>query len=156
MAEDYALLDPIKVTLLTPGVEEKGRLARSGIPAAVVTRFLAERGLVVEKTGLYSFLILFSLGITKGKWSTLVSELQEFKRLYDANAPLEATLPGIAATGHYRGLGLQDICQQLHAFYKEQRMVRILRQIYTELPEMVIRPPMLASRWSAVRWKWSR
>jgi arginine decarboxylase len=140
MADDYALLDPIKVTLLTPGVEEQGRLAKSGIPAAVVTRFLAERGLVVEKTGLYSFLILFSLGITKGKWSTLVSELQEFKRLYDANAPLEATLPGVAATGHYRSLGLKDLCQQLHAFYKEQRMVRILRQIYTELPEMVVRP----------------
>ncbi|MFN3578919.1 MAG: lysine decarboxylase, partial [Pseudomonas sp.] len=140
MADDYALLDPIKVTLLTPGVEEQGRLAKSGIPAAVVTRFLAERGLVVEKTGLYSFLILFSLGITKGKWSTLVSELQEFKRLYDSNAVLEGTLPGVAASGHYRGMGLQDLCQQLHAFYKEQRMVRILRQIYTELPEMVVRP----------------
>src|SRR5690606_8703636 len=33
MAEDYALLDPIKVTLLTPGVEEHGRLGRTGIPA---------------------------------------------------------------------------------------------------------------------------
>tara|TARA_R110001592_G_scaffold53784_10_gene164928 strand:+ start:8712 stop:10964 length:2253 start_codon:yes stop_codon:yes gene_type:complete len=140
MAHDYALLDPIKVTLLTPGVEEHGRLAKSGIPAAVVTRFLAERGLVVEKTGLYSFLILFSLGITKGKWSTLVSELQEFKRHYDGNAPLTATLPSVAATGHYRGLGLRELCEQLHGFYKEQRMVRTLRHIYTELPEMVVRP----------------
>ncbi|AQZ96136.1 Orn/Lys/Arg decarboxylase N-terminal domain-containing protein [Halopseudomonas phragmitis] len=140
MAPDYALLDPIKVTLLTPGVEEQGRLAKSGIPAAIVTRFLAERGLVVEKTGLYSFLILFSLGITKGKWSTLVSELQEFKRLYDANAPLETTLPGIAQGGHYPGLGLQDLCERLHSFYKQQRMVKILRQIYTELPDMLVRP----------------
>jgi arginine decarboxylase len=140
MAHDYALLDPIKVTLLTPGVEEHGRLAKSGIPAAVVTRFLAERGLVVEKTGLYSFLILFSLGITKGKWSTLVSELQEFKRHYDGNTPLTATLPSVAATGHYRGLGLRELCEQLHGFYKEQRMVRTLRHIYTELPEMVVRP----------------
>lgn len=140
MADDYALLDPIKVTLLTPGVEEHGRLAKSGIPAAIVTRFLAERGLVVEKTGLYSFLILFSLGITKGKWSTLVSELQEFKRLYDANAPLEMTLPSVAHVAAYRDMGLQDLCQQLHRFYKEQRMVRTLRQIYTELPEIVVRP----------------
>ena len=140
MAEDYALLDPIKVTLLTPGVEEHGRLGRTGIPAAVVTGFLAERGLVVEKTGLYSFLILFSLGITKGKWSTLVSELQEFKRLYDSNAPLDLTLPTLARSGHYPGLGLQDLCHKLHHFYKQQNMVRVLRQIYTELPDIVVRP----------------
>lgn len=139
-ADDYALLDPIKVTLLTPGVEEQGRLGRTGIPAAIVTRFLAERGLVVEKTGLYSFLILFSLGITKGKWSTLVAELQEFKRLYDSNAPLELTLPVIARTGHYPDMGLRDLCNQLHHFYKQQHMVRILRQIYTQLPEIVLRP----------------
>ena len=134
------MLDPIKVTLLTPGVEEHGRLAKSGIPAALVTRFLAERGLVVEKTGLYSFLILFSLGITKGKWSTLVSELQEFKRLYDSNAPLVTTLQGIAQTGAYPDAGLRDLAQQLHRFYKEQRMVKVLRQMYTELPEIVMRP----------------
>ena len=140
MADDYALLDPIKVTLLTPGVEEHGRLGRTGIPAAIVTRFLAERGLVVEKTGLYSFLILFSLGITKGKWSALVSELQEFKRLYDSNAPLELTLPAIARSGHYAGMGLRDLCQDLHRFYKTQHMVRVLRQIYTELPDIVARP----------------
>ena len=140
MADDYAMLDPIKVTLLTPGVEEHGRLGRTGIPAAIVTRFLAERGLVVEKTGLYSFLILFSLGITKGKWSALVSELQEFKRLYDSNTPLDLTLPAIARSGHYPDMGLRDLCQQLHRFYKEQRMVRVLRQIYTELPDIVIRP----------------
>lgn len=138
--QDYALLDPIKVTLLTPGVESKGRLARSGIPAAIVTRFLAERGLVVEKTGLYSFLILFSLGITKGKWSTLVSELQEFKRLYDSNAPLEHTLPKASAEERYAGMGLRDLAQQLHQFYKTAHLVRILRNIYTELPDMVIRP----------------
>ena len=140
MAEDYALLDPIKVTLLTPGVEEHGRLGRTGIPATVVTRFLAERGIVVEKTGLYSFLILFSLGITKGKWSTLVSELQEFKRLYDSNTPLELTLPTMARSGRYAGLGLQDLCHQLHRFYKQQQMVKVLRQIYTQLPEIALRP----------------
>ena len=140
MAEDYALLDPIKVTLLTPGIEEKGRLGKSGIPAAIVTRFLAGRGLVVEKTGLYSFLILFSLGITKGKWSTLLSELREFKRLYDQNAPLESTLPEIARQPQYAGLGLRDLCQQLHQCYKQHALVHLQRAMYTELPEMTLRP----------------
>ena len=40
----------------------------------------------------HSFLVLFSLGITKGKWSTLVTELINFKDLYDANAPLKRVL----------------------------------------------------------------
>jgi arginine decarboxylase len=69
VADDYVLLDPIKVTLVMPGLNAGGALS-DGIPAAVVSKFLWERGLVVEKTGLYSFLVLFSMGITKGKWST--------------------------------------------------------------------------------------
>ena len=52
---------------------------RTGIPAAVVVKFLSARRIEIEKTGLYSFLILFSMGITKGKWSTLITELLNFK-----------------------------------------------------------------------------
>jgi arginine/lysine/ornithine decarboxylase len=36
-----------------------------------------------EKSGDYIILFLFSMGITKGKWGTLVTELFEFKRHYD-------------------------------------------------------------------------
>lgn len=57
---------------------------------------------MVEKTGLYSFLVLFSMGITKGKWSTLVTELLEFKRCYDANLPLLDVLPSVAQAGGKR------------------------------------------------------
>ena len=64
-----------------------------GIPAAVVTKFLSSRRIEIEKTGLYSFLVLFSMGITKGKWSTLITELINFKDLYDANAPMNARCP---------------------------------------------------------------
>ena len=59
----------------------------------MVTKFLSSRRIEIEKTGLYSFLVLFSMGITKGKWSTLVTELINFKDLYDANAPLKRALP---------------------------------------------------------------
>jgi len=140
MSSDFAMLDPIKVSLLTPGVEEKGRLAKSGIPAALVTRFLAERGLVVEKTGLYSFLILFSLGITKGKWSTLLSELREFKRLYDQDAPLEVTLPSLARHPSYQSLGLRALGERLHQCYKKHSLIKLMRQMYTTLPQISLRP----------------
>lgn len=51
IAEDYVLLDPIKVTLVMPGLTAGGALSDCGIPAAVVSKFLWERGLVVEKPG---------------------------------------------------------------------------------------------------------
>ena len=115
------MLDPIKVTLLTPGLGKGAKLGKSGIPAAVVSKYLWERGLVVEKTGLYSFLILFSLGITRGKWSTMVDALVDFKTDYDRNAPLAKTLPSVAAAGGhaYAGWGLRDLCDALHACYRD-------------------------------------
>ncbi|MDN4148107.1 arginine/lysine/ornithine decarboxylase [Pseudomonas tohonis] len=142
VADDYVLLDPIKVTLVTPGLSADGKLGEQGIPAAVVGKFLWERGLVVEKTGLYSFLVLFSMGITKGKWSTLLTELLEFKRSYDANAPLTSALPSVARAdaARYQGLGLRDLCDQLHACYRDNATAKAMRRIYTALPELAIKP----------------
>lgn len=142
VADDYVLLDPIKVTLVTPGLTAGGALSECGIPAAVVSKFLWERGLVVEKTGLYSFLVLFSMGITKGKWSTLLTELLEFKRRYDVNAPLAEVLPSIAnaALGRYNGMGLRDLCDQLHGCYRENATAKVLRRMYTVLPEIALKP----------------
>jgi arginine decarboxylase len=81
LAEDHVLVDPIKVTILTPGLSASGDMQELGVPAAVVTKFLSARRIEIEKTGLYSFLVLFSMGITKGKWSTLITELLNFKDL---------------------------------------------------------------------------
>ncbi|WP_278621262.1 Orn/Lys/Arg decarboxylase N-terminal domain-containing protein [Ectopseudomonas oleovorans] len=142
VADDYVLLDPIKVTLVMPGLNAAGKLEPQGIPAAVVSKFLWERGLVVEKTGLYSFLVLFSMGITKGKWSTLLTELLEFKRSYDANLPLIDVLPSIAHAGggRYHGMGLRDLCDALHGCYRDNATAKALRSMYTALPEIAIKP----------------
>jgi arginine decarboxylase len=142
VAEDYVLLDPIKVTLVTPGLTAGGKLDQCGIPAAVVSKFLWERGLVVEKTGLYSFLVLFSMGITKGKWSTLLTELLEFKRSYDANLPLGSALPSIAQAGgaRYLGMGLRDLCDALHGCYRDNATAKALKRMYTVLPEVAMKP----------------
>ncbi|MGY4493758.1 Orn/Lys/Arg family decarboxylase [Pseudomonas sp. TE3610] len=142
VAEDYVLLDPIKVTLVMPGLTASGALSDRGIPAAVVSKFLWERGLVVEKTGLYSFLVLFSMGITKGKWSTLLTELLEFKRSYDANVELLQCLPCVARLDpvRYQGMGLRDLCDQLHACYRSNATAKHLKRMYTVLPETAMTP----------------
>lgn len=142
VADDYVLLDPIKVTLATPGLTADGVLGETGIPAAVVSKFLWERGLVVEKTGLYSFLVLFSMGITKGKWSTLLTELLEFKRSYDGNVALSQSLPSIAAAGgsRYASMGLRDLCDQLHSCYRDNATAKAMMRMYTVLPEIAMKP----------------
>ncbi|MDA3921601.1 MAG: hypothetical protein PF501_13115 [Salinisphaera sp.] len=138
----YALLDPTKVTVLTPGVNDNGGVADWGIPAAIVARFLWNRGLVVEKTGLYSFLILFSIGVTKGKWGSLLAELFEFKSLFDANAPLEQVFPALSREhpGGYAGLGLADLCRQMHQLITRFDALRLMRDVYTEIPEPTMTP----------------
>ncbi|RWU18146.1 lysine decarboxylase [Pseudomonas alkylphenolica] len=142
VSDDYVLLDPIKVTLVMPGLNAGGALSEHGIPAAVVSKFLWERGLVVEKTGLYTFLVLFSMGITKGKWNTLLTELLEFKRNYDANTSLLESLPCVAQLDpqRYQGLGLRDLCDQLHACYRSNATAKQLKRLFTVLPEVVMKP----------------
>ncbi|MGN8260462.1 Orn/Lys/Arg decarboxylase N-terminal domain-containing protein [Pseudomonas sp. SMSB3] len=142
VVEDYALLDPLKVTLVMPGLSAGGILDQRGVPAAVVSKFLWERGLVVEKTGLYSFLVLFSMGITKGKWSTLLTELLEFKRHYQANTLLSTCLPSIVAVDgqRYQGLGLRELCDQLHECYRSNATAKQLKRLFTRLPEVATSP----------------
>ncbi|MFY9972937.1 MAG: Orn/Lys/Arg decarboxylase N-terminal domain-containing protein, partial [Chromatiaceae bacterium] len=93
LAPGFNMLDPIKATVINPGVDVDGQVEDWGIPAAIVTRYLAEHGIIVEKTGLYSFFIMFTIGITKGRWNTMVTELQQFKDDYDHNRPLWRVLP---------------------------------------------------------------
>ncbi|MBP8194163.1 MAG: lysine decarboxylase, partial [Azonexus sp.] len=86
LAEGFNMLDPIKATIVTPGLDVDGDFADEfGIPASIVTKYLAEHGVIVEKCGLYSFFIMFTIGITKGRWNTLVTALQQFKDDYDKN-----------------------------------------------------------------------
>ena len=142
LAENHVLVDPIKVTILTPGLSADGGMQNFGIPASVVTKFLSSRRIEIAKTGLYSFLVLFSMGITKGKWSTLITELLNFKDLYDANAPLGRVLPALAEAhpDGYARLGLKDFCEHVHKAYREVDLPKAQRDMYTTLPEVAMRP----------------
>ncbi len=131
LAEGFNMLDPIKSTIITPGMDIGGRFAETGIPASVVTKFLVEHGVVVEKTGLYSFFIMFTIGITKGRWNTLLTALQQFKDDYDRNAPLWRILPEFcAAQPRYERMGLRDLCQSIHRAYAEGDIARLTTEMY--------------------------
>src|SRR5688572_26103031 len=117
------MLDPIKVSIVTPGVGDKGGLDKRGIPATLLTAYLHRRGVEVEKTTDFTILFLFSIGITKGKWGTLLNALLEFKRDYDSNVSLAEVLPHLTS-GYpdvYGGLGLRDLADRMFATLKDTR-----------------------------------
>lgn len=137
LEDGYCLLDPIKVTILTPGMQDDGNLAAHGVPAGLVTAYLDQQGIVVEKTGDFSILFLFSIGVTKGKWGTLVNAFLDFKRDYDNNAPLSHVLPALA-TAHpaaYGALGLKDLGDLLFEAMAELRTTVLLTAGYSILPK---------------------
>jgi ornithine decarboxylase/arginine decarboxylase len=141
LAEGFNLLDPIKCTIITPGLDLSGRFAKTGIPAAIVTKFLAEHGVVVEKTGLYSFFIMFTIGITKGRWNTLLTALQQFKDDYDKNAPMWRILPEFcAAHPRYERMGLRDLCQRIHEMYASGDIARLTTDMYLSDLQPAMKP----------------
>ena len=136
LADGFNMLDPIKATIITPGLGVDGQFAEHGIPAAIVTKYLAEHGVIVEKCGLYSFFIMFTIGITKGRWNSMVTELQQFKDAYDKNMPLWKVMPSFVAKNPcYERIGLFDLCQQIHDVYKANDVARLTTEMY--LSDMV-------------------
>ena len=131
LAEGFNMLDPIKATVVTPGIDIEGNFGVEGIPASIVTKYLAEHGVIVEKTGLYSFFIMFTIGITKGRWNTLVAELQQFKDHYDKNMPIWRVLPDFATKfPQYERMGLKDVANKIHDFYRSHDVARMTTEMY--------------------------
>jgi arginine/lysine/ornithine decarboxylase len=141
LAPGFNLLDPVKSTIITPGLDMSGKFARAGVPAAVVTKYLAEHGVVVEKTGLYSFFIMFTIGITKGRWNTMVTALQQFKDDYDKNAQLWRVLPEFCARHpRYERMGLRDLAQSVHEAYRAGDVARLTTEMYLSDLQPAMKP----------------
>lgn len=142
MEDDYVMLDPIKLTFTTPGIDNSGKLADEGIPANILTNYLIDKGIVCEKTDYYSFLLLNSLGTTKGKQGTLLAELFKFKELYDTNVLLCEVFPELvdAYPDNYSGVGLKDHCNDIHNYFREHKILDSMQEAFTVIPDQALRP----------------
>ncbi|MFT4265745.1 MAG: arginine/lysine/ornithine decarboxylase [Xenophilus sp.] len=141
LADGFNMLDPIKSTIVTPGLDLNGKFAPTGIPASIVTKFLAEHGVIVEKTGLYSFFIMFTIGITKGRWNTLLTALQQFKDDYGRNQPLWRIMPEFCQKHPgYERMGLRDLCQRVHELYARYDVARLTTEMYLSDLEPAMKP----------------
>ena len=141
LASGFNMLDPIKATIITPGLDVDGDFADWGVPAAIVTKYLAEHGVIVEKAGLYSFFIMFTIGITKGRWNTLLTALQQFKADFDENQPMWRVLPEfVAKHPRYEKTGFKDLCGQIHALFKANDVARLTTEMYLSEMMPAMRP----------------
>lgn len=140
--DDHMFLDPVKVTILTPGMNQQGEMSEEGIPAALVAKFLDERGVVVEKTGPYNLLFLFSIGIDKTRAMSLLRGLTEFKRAWDLNLRVKNMLPDLYAEDpdFYRNMRIQTLGQGIHDLIRQHRLPDLMLRAFDTLPEMRMTP----------------
>ena len=142
LEEGWCLLDPIKPGIVCPGMEDDGSLADNGIPAAIVSAYLGRHGIIPSRTTDHMVLFLFSMGVTKGKWGTLINALLGFKSAYDANEPLTTALPKVVAAdpNRYRNMGLRELGDAIWQHMRESRQGHWQAQAYSTLPKPAMTP----------------
>ncbi|ELQ2186571.1 hypothetical protein R2H40_000742 [Escherichia coli] len=140
--DNWSMLDPIKVSILAPGMGEDGELEETGVPAALVTAWLGRHGIVPTRTTDFQIMFLFSMGVTRGKWGTLVNTLCSFKRHYDANTPLAQVMPELVEQypDTYANMGIHDLGDTMFAWLKENNPGARLNEAYSGLPVAEITP----------------
>lgn len=140
--QEHMYLDPIKVTLLTPGLNGDGTMAERGIPASIVSKYLDDRGVIVEKMGPYNLLFLFSFGIDNTKAMGLLRELCNFRRDYDRNLEIKEAIPSLYKKdpSFYDGMRLQELAQGIHKLIVEHDLPNMMFHAFETLPKMVMPP----------------
>ncbi len=96
----------------------------------------------MEKTTDYTILFLFTIGVTRGKWGTLVNALLDFKRDYDANLPLEQVIPNLTARWpqRYARSGLRDLSREMHEQIRRSNQMKNQALAVAELPRAEMTP----------------
>lgn len=138
----YAL-DPCKFTIMLPGISlDSWEWEDIGIPANILASYLEEKGFICEKSDMYAMLFLFTPSVTKEKVQALAQVFMQFEADYDANTPLTEAIPSLAAAypSSYAHMGLRDICDKMHAFYREHEVTRLLQRLFEKeyFPEVVM------------------
>jgi ornithine decarboxylase len=143
--DGYAMVDPNKLTLITPGIDRRtGDYLPFGVPATVLANFLREQHVVPEKCDLNSILFLMTPAEDESKLNTLLAKLVKFKDLWDHDAPLGDVLPTLCASHRerYTGYTVRRICNEMHDFYRHANIKELQRLCFraSSFPEFAMSP----------------
>ena len=142
-SDGYAMVDPNKLMLLTPGIDRKtGEYLDFGVPATVLANYLREQRIVPEKCDLNSILFLMTPAEDESKLNALLAKLVKFKTLWDNDAPLEAVLPTIARQNatRYENYSIRKVCNEMHAFYRQANIKQLQKGCFRleSFPELAM------------------
>jgi ornithine decarboxylase len=143
--QGYAMVDPNKLTLLTPGIDRRtGEYLNFGVPATVVANYLREQRVVPEKCDLNSVLFLMTPAEDESKLNTLIAKLVNFKNLWDRDAPLPEVLPTVCAAQRerYTDYTLRQICNEMHDYYRSANIKELQRLCFraSSFPQLALSP----------------
>jgi ornithine decarboxylase len=144
-ADGYAMVDPNKLMLLTPGIDRKtGEYLDFGVPATVLANYLREQRIVPEKCDLNSILFLMTPAEDESKLNTLISKLVKFKDMWDRDAALGEALPTLYSqnAARYAGYTLRQVCKEMHDFYRKANVKELQKQSFraTSFPQLAMSP----------------
>ena len=143
--KDQYFLDPNKLMLTTPGIDaQTGEYEEFGIPATILASFLRDNRIIPEKNDFNSILFLMTPAESKEKLDSLVAQLMRFEQLVRQNAPVSQVIPYLYWDNEerYRGVGIRDLCQEMHDFYKDNNAKEYQRELFREetFPEVAMTP----------------
>jgi len=136
-------VDPNKLMLTTPGIDiETGEYQEFGVPATILANFLRDNRIIPEKNDFNSILFLMTPAESKSKLDLLVAKLMLFEKAIENNDPVNRVLPYLYGKNQdrYRGMGIRELCQEMHDFYKGHDVKTLQKQLFMEkhFPEPAI------------------
>lgn len=138
-------IDPNKLLLTTPGIDAgTGEYEDFGIPASILAAFLRDNGIICEKNDFNSILFLMTPAEDNAKFDVLISKLTLFERYVESNTPVNVVLPLLYTNNQdrYRGVGIRDLCDEMHRFYKTNNAKQLQKRMFQRdyLPEQEFLP----------------
>ncbi len=135
MSSGEAMIDPLKITVKTPGIDVKNaKYEETGIPGAVVAEFLMENHIIRAKNDLNSLLFLLTPGDSQEELDTLLDAFLKFEKYYDEDALVKDVLPFLYQEypERYHGYTLKQLCQEMHEYYKENKTFVLQQELFAK------------------------
>ncbi len=135
MGNGEAMIDPLKITVRTPGIDVKNaKYEKTGIPGAVVAEFLMENHIIRAKNDLNSLLFLLTPGDSQEELDTLLNAFLKFEQYYYEDALVKDVLPVLyqAYPERYHGYTLKQLCQEMHEYYKENKTFVLQQKLFVK------------------------
>jgi ornithine decarboxylase len=135
MGNGEAMIDPLKITVRTPGIDVKNaKYEKTGIPGAVVAEFLMENHIIRAKNDLNSLLFLLTPGDSQEELDTMLNAFLKFEQYYDEDALVKDVLPVLYQEypERYHGYTLKQLCQEMHEYYKENKTFVLQQKLFVK------------------------